>query len=74
MLEEINLGEMNISPQTAVISEETPPLIPPVFKTIDLNTDYQTSPTDPADTQSQAQGKKNKKKGVKKTQAKRRCI
>uniref|UniRef100_W5KLH5 Si:dkey-220f10.4 n=1 Tax=Astyanax mexicanus TaxID=7994 RepID=W5KLH5_ASTMX len=70
MLEEINLGEMNISAQIAVISEETPPPAPPIIKTINLDTDNQTSPKHTADTLSQAEGKKNKKKGVKKNQAK----
>ncbi|KAG9267795.1 tubby protein-like [Astyanax mexicanus] len=70
VLEEINLGEMNISAQIAVISEETPPPAPPIIKTINLDTDNQTSPKHTADTLSQAEGKKNKKKGVKKNQAK----
>ncbi|XP_017580793.1 tubby protein homolog [Pygocentrus nattereri] len=70
MLEEINLGEMNISPQTVVISEETPSPVPLIIKTIDLDTNNQLSPKHPADPQSQAEGKKPKKKGVKKAQMK----
>ncbi|KAL7857028.1 hypothetical protein SRHO_G00159270 [Serrasalmus rhombeus] len=70
MLEEINLGEMNISPQTVVISEETPSPVPLIIKTLDLDTNNQLSPKHPADPQSQAEGKKPKKKGVKKAQMK----
>ncbi|XP_072524264.1 uncharacterized protein [Salminus brasiliensis] len=68
VLEEINLGEMNISSQTAETADETP--VPPIIKTIDLDLDNQTSPRHTADTHSQAEGKKTKKKGVKKPQAK----
>ncbi|XP_066520021.1 tubby protein homolog [Hoplias malabaricus] len=70
MLEEINLDEMNISPQTAVISKETPSSVRPIIKTIDLDTANHNSPKHSADQQGQGEGVKTKKKVVKNAQGK----
>lgn len=68
MLEEINLDEMTISSQ--VIPEDTMLPVPPMIKTIDLDTDNQTTPKHIPNTPNQSEDKKMKKKVVKKTQAK----
>lgn len=68
ILEEINLDEITISSQ--MISEDTMPPVPPMIKTIDLDTDNQTTPKYTPNTTNQSEEKKLKKKAVKKTQAK----
>lgn len=68
MLEEINLDEMTISSQ--MIPEDTMPPVAPKIKTIDLDTDNQTTPKHSPNTPNQSEEKKMKKKVVKKTQAK----
>ncbi|XP_053496695.1 tubby protein homolog [Ictalurus furcatus] len=68
MLEEINLDEMTISSQ--MIPEDTMPPVAPRIKTIDLDTDNQTTPKHSPNTPNQSEEKKMKKKVVKKTQAK----
>lgn len=68
MLEEINLDEMTISSQ--MIPEDTMLPVPPMIKTIDLDTDNQTTPIHTPNTPNQSEDKKMKKKVVKKAQAK----
>ncbi|KAB5555532.1 hypothetical protein PHYPO_G00035280 [Pangasianodon hypophthalmus] len=68
MLEEINLDEMTVS--SPMIPEDTMPPVPPMIKTIDLDTDNQTTPKHIPNTPNQSEEKKSTKKIVKKTQAK----
>lgn len=68
ILEEINLDEMAISSQ--MIPEDTMPPFPPMIKTIDLDTDNETTSKHKPNTTDQSGEKKAKKKIVKKTQAK----
>ncbi|XP_051770032.1 tubby protein homolog [Ctenopharyngodon idella] len=69
-VEEICLGELNISSRTEEISEEAAHSVPVITKKIDLEISPQLSAKCTLDTEGQADGKKNKKKAVKKGQTK----
>ncbi|KAK9965542.1 hypothetical protein ABG768_004629 [Culter alburnus] len=69
-VEEICLGELNISSRTEEISEEAALSVPVITKKIDLEISPQLSDKCTLDKEGQADGKKTKKKAVKKGQAK----
>lgn len=73
-MEEICLGELNISSRTEEISEEAALSVPVITKKIDLEISPQLSDKCTLDTEGQADGKKTKKKAVKKGQTKCRCF
>ena len=71
-LEEISLGELNISNQAnRALAEDAPPAIPIITKTLDLDTESPTESNCILGPESQVEEKKTKKKGVKKAQGKR---
>ncbi|XP_031416987.1 tubby-related protein 3 isoform X2 [Clupea harengus] len=70
-LEEISLGELNISNQAnRALAEDAPPAIPIITKTLDLDTESPTESNCILGPESQVEEKKTKKKGVKKAQGK----
>ncbi len=69
-VEEICLGELTVSSRTEEVSEEVAQSVPVIIKKIDLEISPQHSATCTLDTEDQADGKKTKKKGVKKGQTK----
>lgn len=73
-MEEICLGELNISSRTEEISEEAAHSIPVITKKIDLEISPQLSAKCTLDIEGQADGKKTKKKAVKKGQTKCKCF
>ncbi|KAL1264338.1 hypothetical protein QQF64_004693 [Cirrhinus molitorella] len=69
-VEEICLGELTISSRTEEALEEVGHSVPVITKKIDLEISPQHSAKCTLDTEGQADGKKTKKKGAKKEQAK----
>ncbi|XP_067286673.1 tubby protein homolog [Pseudorasbora parva] len=69
-VEEICLGELDISDRTEEVLKEAADSVPVITKKIDLEISPQHSAKCTLDTESQADGKKTKKKAVKKGQTK----
>lgn len=65
-VEEICLGELTISSRTEEASEDAAQSVPVITKKIDLEISPQHSAKFTLDTEGQGDGKKTKKKGVKK--------
>lgn len=68
-LEEITLGEFSV---TTMTSDEMPPEKPVVPETMDLETEKDPEPKYEVENDGQVDGKKTKKKGVKKEKANRK--
>lgn len=73
-VEEICLGELDISSRTEEALEEAAHSLQVITKKIDLEISPQHSPKCTLDTEGQADGKKTKKKAVKKGQTKCKCF